>query len=316
MTSAPVATIGVLADVQSGDKDDGDGEGRVQRYRAAPGKLGKAVDFYRQRSLACVLSLGDIVDGRDDEASTRRDLADVTAHFRRLECSCHHVVGNHCLKHLPREYLLRELRAPASYYAVDIVAGALRLIVLDTTDLSTHGGWAEGSDKLNEALAYMEAHSDEPQVLRYNGGVGREQLRWLRDELRRAEREDVRLIVASHHALAPGAARDTHRAWNGNQVAALLVASRAVLLCLAGHDHLGAFAVWHGTPFVTLPAVLEAPPDGNAFALIRVWADRIEIDGCGTDVPSRVLPLTPSRKRAARPEDGGGRRSSARVRAR
>ena len=64
------------------------------------------------------------------------------------------------------------------------------------------------------------------------------------------------------------------------------------------------------------PAVLEAPPDGNAFALIRVWADRIEIDGCGTAVPSRVLPLTPSRKRAARPEDGGGRRSSARVRAR
>ena len=40
-----------------------------------------------------------------------------------------------------------------------------------------------------------------------------------------APREDVRLIVASHHALAPGAARDTHRAWNGNQVAALLNSS-------------------------------------------------------------------------------------------
>ena len=107
-----------------------------------------------------MVSLGDIVDGRDDEASTRRDLADVTAHFRRLECPCHHVVGNHCLKHLPREYLLRELRAPASYYAVDIVAGALRLIVLDTTDLSTHGGWAEGSDKLNEELRTLEAAND------------------------------------------------------------------------------------------------------------------------------------------------------------
>ena len=71
-----------------------------------------------------------------------------------------------------------------AYYRRELSAN-WRLLVLDTTDLSTHGGWAEGSDKHNEALAYMEAHSDEPQVLRYNGGVGRTQLRWLRDELRR-----------------------------------------------------------------------------------------------------------------------------------
>ena len=196
MTSAPVATIGVLADVQSGDKADGDGEGRVQRYRAAPGSLARPLTF-TVSDLACVVSLGDIVDGRDDEASTRRDLADVTAHFRRLGRPCHHVVGNH---------FFPGRTPPLSICCASCVRR--RRTILSTSSPARCSGSCStrptsrrtaAGPRLRQTQRGAGVHGgaqDEPQVLQYNGGVGRTQLQWIRDELRRAEREDVRLIVA------------------------------------------------------------------------------------------------------------------------
>ena len=77
-------SFGLVADVQAGDKPDSFGEGRCQRYDAAARKLGQAVDAWlaqrgarRTRhsrpALSFVLSLGDIVDGRDDAAKTMDD---------------------------------------------------------------------------------------------------------------------------------------------------------------------------------------------------------------------------------------------------
>jgi hypothetical protein len=67
---------------------------------------------------------------------------------------------------------------------------------------------------------------------------------------------------------------------------------KPVKVALAGHDHEGGFRQHTGgVPFVTLPALLEAQEDGNAFALASVHRDRIVIDGLGTAVPSHTLPF-------------------------
>ena len=50
----------------------------------------------------------------------------------------HNTFGNHCLS-LPREYMLKRLGMPASFYAVDLAPG-WRLLVLDTTEMSGHSG--------------------------------------------------------------------------------------------------------------------------------------------------------------------------------
>ncbi len=51
----------------------------------------------------------------------------------------------------------------------------------------------------------------------------------------------------------------------------------------------GGHAVWRGRPFVTVEALLEAPEDGNAYAVVSVSGGRIDIDGCGTTVTSRTF---------------------------
>ena len=302
--SIPICSFGLVADIQAASKPDGGGEGRVQRYAAATEKLGAAIDAWlhdlrRRRTrissppLCCVLSLGDIVDGREDEARTAEDLEAVLAHWRRLPPSCPavHVVGNHCLKFLPRARLERALQIPASYYRHELADG-WALLVLDTTDLSMHGGWTEGSDRAREAAAFAAAHAGETRMQPYNGGLGSAQLRWLDAQLEHARAKGDRLIVASHHAFAKGACRETHRSWTGDEVAAKLeCASDVVVLALAGHDHLGGCVVANGLAYVTLEALLEAPVDGNAFGIVHVYEDHIAIDGCGTSVRARTLPI-------------------------
>jgi len=303
-TSIPIFSFGLVADIQAGDKPDGSNDGRVQRYQLATNKLGQAVNAWMQElgerrrtrhsmaALDFVLSLGDIVDGRDNHGTTAVDLAAVLHHFERLPASCPpvHVIGNHCLKFCSRAQLVRALGLPACYYRRELALG-WALLILDTTDLSTHGGWPEGSAREREAAAYMLAHDGEARVKRYNGGVGAEQMRWLEAELARAARLRCRLIVASHHCLARGACRETHRAWNGDEVAARLEASGVVMLALAGHDHQGGFVVQGGVPYVTVEALLEAPEDGNAYGALRVYADCIVINGMGTSLSSRRLVL-------------------------
>lgn len=301
--------FGLVADVQAGDKADGTSEDRVQRYRAASEKLGLAVEYFialqprratrsatAVNALRCVLSLGDIIDGRDDEATSLLDLEAVLRHFRRLPretCPPVHVVGNHCLKFISRKRLLEELEQPESSYSRHELAPGWVLVRLDSTDMSTHGGWAESSPQAKEARAFAAAHAGEARVQRYNGGLGTAQYAWLESQLTLASAAGERVIVVSHHPLLRGACRETHRAWNGDEVAALLDAhAGTVVLALAGHDHIGGFATSRsGVHYVTLEAMLEAPERGNAFAVVRVHDDRIVIDGCGSSVTSRVLPM-------------------------
>jgi hypothetical protein len=159
--------------------------------------------------------------------TTTQDLAHVLAQYQRLprHCPAVHTIGNHCLKFLPREKLLKALGMPASYYRVPLTTG-WALLVLDTTDLSTHG-WAKGSPEARAAEAYLREHGGADRIQRYNGGIGSTQQAWLEAELALAHATETRLIVASHHCLAHGACRETHRAWNGDAIAGMLEASQS-----------------------------------------------------------------------------------------
>lgn len=273
----------------------------MQYFSDAPRRLSEAVDAWLEQSVAFVLNLGDIVDGRGDFERTRSDLAVVTAPLARLACPVLHVLGNHCLKYLPRDELLASFgMGPAAYYRTDLAPG-WRLLVVDTSDISVYGRWADGSAQLAEAEAYLAAHppgvrgapDENVRMRRYNGGVGAAQLSWLRRELAAAAADGARVIVASHHCFAEGACRESHRAWNGTPLASLLAESGVVALALAGHDHPGGFGAVGSVPFVTVEAMLEAAEGSNSFGVVRVYAEKIEIDACGTGLSGRSLALPP-----------------------
>lgn len=284
LSSLPMAKlrIGVVADVQHADKDDKGCDGRVRYYRAAPDKLAQAVDAFNEARVDCVVTLGDAIDGNEDEESTLRDLERVVTQFERITMPTYHVLGNHCLS-LPRDTFQDRIGMKASYYTARLADGWL-LIVCDTNDLSTYG-WPQGHPKYLESEKFLLDH-DGPQMQPWNGGMSDQQLVWLTDILDRAHADGDAVILAAHHPLNEQAARPSHCAWNWEQISQKLCEYQSLKLVLAGHDHVGGYAVKGHIHFVTLEAILETP--STAHAIIHVYDDRFEVVGTGI-ATSRTL---------------------------
>ena len=62
-----------------------------------------------------------------------------------------------------------------------------------------------------------------------------------------------------------------------------------------GHDHEGGYAQQDSIHFVTFQGLVESGAE-NAYAIVEVYPDRLEIRGYGT-VPSRSLALRSLSKR-------------------
>ena len=128
----------------------------------------------------------------------------------------------------------------------------------------------------------------------WNGGISKRQMEWFKAQLESAETNEERVIVACHHQFGEGGARATHMAWNCKEIEDVCLKSSAFRLALAGHDHEGGYSSGRSTTgkqhFLTLQGLVEAPSEGNAYAMLRVFEDKIEVAGVGT-VPSRELPV-------------------------
>eukprot|EP00887_Chlorella_sp_A99_P005563 scaffold1.g5563.t1 len=303
---APLFSIGLIADPQYADLEDGDTEGRVQRYREAPAKLRAAVgDMLGTRAgrgwvadlagrgLAAAVTLGDLVNGNSAAPERNGEELELIAGILDdlAPAPAYHVLGNHCLS-VPRAAALERLGYPggASYYSA-LLAPGWRLLALDTTEMSGHSGLPPGSEAEREAAAWAAAHPlgwTAPQASPWNGGASAVQLAWLRRELAAAEAAGERVLSASHHPVQPGAARSTHLAWNWEQISEVLLSSPAFAAHFSGHDHLGGWAPRDGRHFVTLEALLEAPPGSNAYAVLDVYEDRLLLRGVGAGGTCRI----------------------------
>lgn len=125
-------------------------------------------------------------------------------------------------------------------------------------------------------------------MLPWNGGICSSQKEWLIDELAKSAKAGEDVIVACHHPVGLGSAEPTHMAWNAPEIEQVLTDCPNVRLVLSGHCHRGGYSCIQGKHFVTLEALLEAPPGSNSFGTVHVYKDRIEIAGTGT-MTSRVL---------------------------
>lgn len=315
--------IGLLADPQYGSIPDAvspdvsSGEERVQRYRLALEKTREALA--RMHDCAFVVNLGDII--QSDKTQTEADIeADFDAICSVFEADAHqkvlHALGNHCIGRLQREDVCRRLGIPlqtvspflscflgpptsTSYYA-HMISEAWMLIVLDTTEMSGHSGYHVRSRPAREAAAYLKNHpvDVEPHMIPWNGGCTQRQLKWLKSQLNKAAKDDVLVIVASHHPIHGGAARPSHLAWNHSEILSIVNASPNVRLVLSGHDHLGGACRQScgrvSQLYVTVPAILEAAIDGTEYLVL----DLEELARCtaGPDVGSSNMILSAGEK--------------------
>ena len=261
-----------------------------------------------------------------------------------------HCLGNHDLNVESRERALEILyggetslvsgaKTPTSelsYFSRKLPRG-WRLVVLDTTELNPR--WAPvGSEAQRRCEAFVEERND----VSGNAGLGESRRKTAgRDAPRalktlgRGYRRDADGMAACDvsvgggkrrarrrrvaRALSRTAARPGMAAWNCDEVSALLEASPAVALCVAGHDHPGRYgrtlvpsAQLHSgyktfgrVHYVTLEAMLEAPADGNAFAALEVYDHEVIVNagGAARGVLRREISL--SERRDNRKPDWG-----------
>jgi len=298
------AALGLIADPQYCEGiPDLQMEHGCRRYAQALPKTRAAVDALRGEKPSCVLQLGDIIDGAnapDRQNSGAEALSCMMAELARLECPCHHVVGNNERRNFTIEELQRgplglrcnECAGGAQCYEVALAPG-WRLIVLDAyhvTALKSRRDDSHPSEKQAQAAKEMlqqnnlEEAFDWPvrlpswdlqgRFLESNGGYGEPQLAWLQDRLKDSTRLGLRVIIAGHIPVHPLVANTPLAlAWDFHKVLQLTADFPCVAAYLAGHDHQGGYTYDEacGVHHITVPGIIEVPPDETCYVIMECY---------------------------------------------
>lgn len=266
-----------------GSREDG-GSGS-----ASGGRLGENV--WSSASMFTSSSSTSSVSSADCLLAAFDDLRFVVDTFSRLHMPVFHVLGNHC-RCLPHADLCRMLRIHGrGYYSVDLT-DTWKLLVLHTAELHAQAVDARpGID--DDLLADIVSSEGRPPDVSFHGAMSDEQLDWLQRHVDEARVLGQRVIVVSHYPLADGAARESHVLANTTRVRHILEAQDTpVVLCLAGHDHLGGYLYRPRTrkrgavTYVTMPAMLEATQRMQAFAFVTGFTDGSVIVSAGPNSPA------------------------------
>ncbi|MDQ0319544.1 hypothetical protein QO002_001682 [Pararhizobium capsulatum DSM 1112] len=136
-----------------------------------------------------------------------------------------------------------------------------------------------------ERLSALKA-SGAKNAQTWNGSLGDEQLAWLSAQLAEADVNGEQVIVFNHYPVFPP---NRHNMWDSERVLDMLSKSESFTAYFCGHNHDGDFGLFAGRPFVTVKGMVDTP-DQNAFSIVSIFEDRIEIEGFGRQ-QSRVLPI-------------------------
>ena len=278
---SPLFSFGLITDIQYADDDDSSVAQGDMHYRASLAKTEEAVAEFNRHDLAFVAHLGDLVDHDLDNATP------VLLRLAGLRAPIRHVLGNHDFYRGPaarrevedRAALLAGYGLSSAYYGFDVTAGdtTFRFLVLDTNDVGViaHRRGSTEHAAGEQMLEQLRA-AGRPNAHPWNGTLGAAQREWLAAELREADRVGAVAIAFAHHRAYPDG---EHTVLDSAELADWLAGFPALRAWFNGHDHNGAFGRHRGLPFVTLHGC--AMTDRNAFAIARVYPDRIAVAGHG-----------------------------------
>jgi manganese-dependent ADP-ribose/CDP-alcohol diphosphatase len=274
-------SIGILADPQYADCDDGAQYGdpsRVRRYRASLDIIEDASKTFSTLGTTVNVVLGDILDGKCRKGGYRD--AAMTSILERIEKhtpSTHStdnaadpwafVVGNHDFYNYTRDEIYNDCKyfvpkqakqecSPSKLYYSYAVSPRLRMIVLDSYEFSMDGGVDEAAKTAAEALVsqmnpnyghspnWLEGlEEQQKRYVPYNGGMGEGQIQWLASTLQACQAAGQKVIVFSHSPLVlhERLCRGSGVCWSGAEISTMLRDSGVCLAVFTGHDHDGGY---------------------------------------------------------------------------
>ncbi|CAN7216596.1 metallophosphoesterase [Neorhizobium sp. LjRoot104] len=275
----PLLRFGVIADPQYADLPPWL---EMDRYYAnSLDKLSRAIGVLNGEDLAFVVTLGDLIDRGWEHYGPVLAVYDGLRHESVL------IPGNHDFLVAPG-YLAdvhARLGMPAAWH--DFSRGGFRFVVIDGNEISLfstpegHARHILARQRLETLLAEGAINAKE-----WNGGIGDEQFAWLDGVLERARAAGEKVVVMGHYPLYP---ENDHNLWNADRVVGLFEQAGNVIAYLNGHNHVGNLGRTGNTWYVNFKGMVDTETE-NTFAVVEIFADRIEITGHGRE-ESRTLAL-------------------------
>ena len=252
-----------------------------RHYKNSISKLESCIKKFNDSELDFVIQLGDIID---------REFDSFEQVFRVLEKSnarIYHVLGNadYNIDESYKHQLLDKLSLNNSYYTFTVYKWTF--IILNGNDLSYHATSPQQETKYKEVneLFLQICSEDLPQAKDWNGGIGKKQFEWFRNNLETAKNRNKNVIIFCHFPVLP---LTRHCLWNSDKVVKLIETYSCVKAYINGHNHKGNYIFNNGIHYLTVKAMVTTPYE-NAFAAINIYDDYIEIDGFGREVDRKFL---------------------------
>jgi len=270
----PIITFGIVSDVQYSDYDPV----TSRYYRGSKVKLGEAVSQFKSDSAEFIVSMGDLIDKDFDSFKPVLDI------LASSGLKTYHIAGNHdySVNNNQKNRLPLIDSTGERYYS--FTKDKFRFIFLDGNDVSLYGASSRQTEQEAKDLLTLMRSRGEKNALDWNGAIGSTQLKWLKDELSTAVKNNEKVFLFCHFPVAPD---DPHNLLNSSQLLDLITKYPGVKAWFAGHNHQGSFVKTGSTNFVTFKGMVETENE-NSFAMIRVFSDRLEIKGFGREI-SRTL---------------------------
>lgn len=279
-SSAPLFRFGVIADPQYAALEP---NLELDRYPAKSlAKLQEAIAEFNRHDLAFVVTLGDIIDRHWESFD------DILPVYETLRHERYFLLGNHDFAVAPEHLTKVAHRVGLSSTYYDFAHAGYRFIALDGNEVSLFAP-PEGDPRRDEAKALMKALNDAGALNshRWNGAVSDTQHAWLAAKLNEAKGAGEKVVVMNHYPVFP---ENSHNALDSERMLALLAEHDHVVAYLNGHNHAGNFGLVGGTYFINFKGMVDTE-DSNAYAIVAVYEDRLEIAGFGRE-ESRVLSLS------------------------
>ncbi len=268
--------LGVFADCQYCDCDPVGS----RFYSNSPEKLRECIThFNREENLEFVVGLGDLIDRDFSSFDTLQPILDQSVH------NIYNIPGNHDFE-VEEEKLEKvpdALGLEKSYYTIEKTGWLF--IFLNGNEITFDSQNPAIVKQAEKMLAELKA-AEKPNSNDWNGGMSREQITWLDQQLSAAQDKNLKVALFCHYPLLPF---EAHALWNAEKVLEVLKKYDHVKLWLNGHNHKGNYTKQHGIHFLTLQGMVETENE-NAFSIFTFSEDKIEVEGFGRE-PDRQLPI-------------------------
>lgn len=113
--------------------------------------------------------------------------------------------------------------------------------------------------------------------------MSEKQTNWFEEQLKISKEKNLKVIVCAHLPIHPQASDLAFISWDSKRILELIWNySGTVIAYFAGHHHQGGyFRDKHNIHHITFSAILETTPNSNAYSTIKVYDNKVSVEGVG-----------------------------------